>query len=282
MAELRVAASTFPYLYSHSGLGALKHLAAQGYTAFELMIFPPHLWPASMTPAAKAELKSWLDGTGTRITSFCYPLLDNNPNSTCPIMRRYTLDRYKEAIDLAADLACPYVCAIPGPVNSLIDPPVAWMRAWFVEGMKELVAHAKGSGTELILENVPFTFLPTAQDMLDVANDIDPAIGINFDVCNSAYIQEDPAAAIRMLGARVKNVHISDSGPAVFKHERLGTGNVRPGPAAEALRDIGYAGLTVLEIITDAMKPGSDPDGDIAASHDILAAHGWEPRPSAR
>jgi hypothetical protein len=30
------------------------------------------------------------------------------------------------------------------------------------------------------------------------------------------------------------------------------------------------------------MKPGTDPDGDIAASHDILAAHGWEQRPSAR
>ena len=282
MAELRVAASTFPFLYSHSGQDALKHLASQGYTNFELMTFPPHLWPASMTPSQKHALKSWLDGEGLKVTSFCYPLLDNNPNSTCPIMRRYTLDRYKEKIDFAAFLGCPYVCAIPGPVNSLINPPYAWMREWFVEGMKELVAHAKGSGTEVILENVPFTFLPTAKDMLDVANDIDPSVGINFDVCNSAYIREDPAQAIRMLGHRIKNVHISDSGYEVFKHDRLGTGMVQPGPAAEALREIGYTGLTVLEIITDACQPGSDPDGDLAASHDILARHGWEERPSAR
>jgi sugar phosphate isomerase/epimerase len=282
MAELRVAASTFPFLYSHSGPDALKHLASQGYRNFELMIFPPHLWPSSMTPAEKAALKRWLDGEGHRITSFCYPLLDNNPNSTCPIMRRYTLDRYKEAIDLADLLGCPYVCAIPGPVNSLINPPVKWMREWFVEGMKELVAHARGSATEIILENVPFTFLPTAKDMLDVANDIDPSVGMNFDVCNSAYIKEDPAAAIRMLGSRVKNVHISDSGYEVFKHDRLGTGIVQPGPAAAALREIGYTGLTVLEIITDATQPGTDPDGDLAASHDILAANGWEKRPSKR
>jgi sugar phosphate isomerase/epimerase len=280
MAELRVAASTFPFLYSHSGPDALKHLAAQGYRNFELMIFPPHLWPSQMTPAQKSGLKSWLDGNGFRITSFCYPLLDNNPNSPCPIMRRYTLDRYKEAVDLADDLNCPYVCAIPGPVNSLIDPPYDWMRAWFVEAMKELVAHAKGSRTDIILENVPFTFLPTAKDLLDVANDIDPSVGINFDVCNSAYIKEDPAAAIRMLGSRVKNVHISDSGYAVFKHDRLGTGIVQPGPAGAALKEIGYNGLTVLEIITDATKPGTDPDGDLAASHDILATHGWEKRAS--
>jgi sugar phosphate isomerase/epimerase len=282
MAELRVAASTFPFLYSHSGPDALKHLAAQGYRNFELMIFPPHLWPSEMTPAAKAGLRAWLDGEGCAVTSFCYPLLDNNPNSTCPIMRRYTLDRYREAIDLAAFLGCAFVCAIPGPVNSLINPPIPWMREWFVTGMQELVAHAKGSGTEVILENVPFTFLPKAQDMLDVANDIDASVGINFDVCNSAYIREDPAAAIRLLGARVKNVHISDSGYEVFKHDRLGTGIVQPGPAAAALREIGYSGLTVLEIITDATQPGTDPDGDLLASHDILAAYGWEKRPQQR
>lgn len=278
MTKMPVACSTFPFLYSHSGLDALKHVRKLGYTAYEMMIFPPHCWPAELTPAKKREVKSWLDSEGARITSFCYPLLDNNPNSVDRLMRRYTLDRYKEAVDLSVAWGCPYVCAIPGPVNSLIDPPVKWMREWFVEGMKELVAFAKGSGVDIILENVPFTFLPTAKDMLDVANDIGPDVGINFDVCNSAYIKEDVVGAIKMLGSRIKNVHISDTTFAVFKHDRLGTGIVDPGPAAKALQEIGYKGLTVLEIITDATKPGVDPDGDIKASHDILARHGWAAR----
>jgi sugar phosphate isomerase/epimerase len=279
MADLRVAVSTFPYLYSHSGLDALKHLRGMGYRAFEMMIFPPHCWPSDMGPAARREVKRWLDGEGAAITSFCYPLLDNNPNSTCPIMRRYTLDRYKEAIVLGAEWGCPYVCAIPGPVNSLINPPVPWMRDWFIAGMKELVEYARGSGVDIILENVPFTFLPTAKDMLEVADAIGPGVGINFDVCNSAWIKEDVEASIRLLGKRIRNVHISDSGYGDFKHDRLGTGIVRPGPAGAALSEIGYDGLTVLEIIADRMQPGTDPDGDIAASHDILAQHGWEKRP---
>ena len=57
-----------------------------------------------------------------------------------------------------------------------------------------------------------------------------------------------------------------------------GTGIVDPAPAAKALQDIGYDGYTVLEIITDAMQKGNDPDGDIRASHDILAKHGWAAR----
>ncbi|WP_431300236.1 sugar phosphate isomerase/epimerase family protein [Tabrizicola sp. BL-A-41-H6] len=277
MSRLTVAASTFPFLYSHDGLDALKHLRSLGYDRFEMMIFPPHCWPRELSTAQRREYASWLDGEGGAITSFCYPLLDNNPNGVDRLMRDYTLDRYREAIDMAAEWKCPYVVAIPGPVNSLINPPVAWMLEWFVEGMKQLVAHAKGTGVELLLENVPFTFLPTAKDMKDTAALIDPSIGVNFDVCNSAFIKEDPAAAIRMLGGLVKNVHISDSGYGDFKHERLGTGIVQPAPAAQALADIGYSGATVLEIITDALAPGANPDEDIRASHAILAQHGWKP-----
>ncbi len=279
MPQLDVAASTFPFLYSHDGLGALKHLRSLSYDKFEMMIFPPHCWPRELTIKARKEYKGWLNGEGGKITSFCYPLLDNNPNGVDRLMRSYTLDRYKEAIDLAAEWECPYVVAIPGPVNSLINPPYQWMLDWFVEGTKELVAYAKGTGVSILLENVPFTFLPTAKDMAETAKLIGPEVGVNFDVCNSAYIKEDPAEAIRMLGPLVKNVHISDSGYGEFKHERLGTGIVEPGPAAKALEDIGYTGVTVLEIITDALAEGADPDADIVASHAILADSGWKPLP---
>jgi hypothetical protein len=46
---------------------------------------------------------------------------------------------------------------------------------------------------------------------------------------------------------------------------------------AEALNDIGYDGVTVLEIISDALQAGTDPDGDFITSHKILAGSGWQP-----
>jgi deoxyribonuclease IV len=275
MTKLEVAASTFPFLYSHDGLGAMKHLQTLGFDIFELMIFPPHCWPRELSADQVSAYKSWLGGEGLKVSSLCYPLLDNNPNGVDVLMREYTLDRYREAIDFAAEISCPYVVAIPGPVNSLINPPHDWMLNWFVEGMQKLVAHAKGTGVEILLENVPFTYLPSAQDMVDTAALIGPEVGINFDICNSAFIKEDPAQAIRMMGDLVKNVHISDSGYDEFKHERLGTGIVDPAPTAKALNDIGYTGVTVLEIITDALQPGADPDSDITASRDILMKAGW-------
>ena len=80
-----------------------------------------------------------------------------------------------------------------------------------------------------------------------------------------------------MIGDKLKNVHISDSGYDEFVHTRLGTGIVEPAPVADALADVGYDGVTVLEIITDALQPGADPDADIKASHAILADAGWQP-----
>ncbi|MGP1395959.1 MAG: sugar phosphate isomerase/epimerase family protein [Inquilinaceae bacterium] len=277
MGQMTVAASTFPFLYSHSGLDALKHLHSFGYRRFEMMIFPPHCWPVELSAADRKAYAQWLDGEGGAITSFCYPLLDNNPNGVDRLMRQYTLDRYREAIDLAAEWKCPYVVAIPGPVNSLINPPYRWMLDWFVEGMQALVTHAKGTGVELLLENVPFTFLPTTEDVKKTAEMIDPSVGINFDICNSAYIKEDVPDAIRLCGDLLKNVHISDTGYGDFKHDRLGTGIVDATAAGAALKDVGYDKVTVLEIIADAMDPANDPDGDIKASHALLAKAGWEP-----
>ncbi|MBV6648592.1 MAG: TIM barrel protein, partial [Hoeflea sp.] len=151
MSGTDVAASTFPFLYSHGGLDALKHLRGLGYDKFEMMIFPPHCWPREMDAAERRSYSDWLEGEGCSLTSFCYPLLDNNPNGVDKLMREYTLDRYREAIDLAAEWKCPYLVAIPGPVNSLINPPTKWMMDWFVEGMKKLVDHAKGTGVTLLL-----------------------------------------------------------------------------------------------------------------------------------
>ncbi|MCE0503992.1 sugar phosphate isomerase/epimerase [Roseivivax sp. GX 12232] len=274
MAELQVAASTFPFLYSMSGLDALKHLHGLGYRKFEQMIFPPHTWPADMSGDDRRAYKSWLDGEGCEITSFCYPLIDNNPNAPDRLMRQYTLDRYFEAVDLSAELNCPYVVMIPGVYGGLIDPPKAWLDEWFVESAQAVVAHAKDTGVRILLENVPFTHRPSAEDMKELCGMIGD-IGVNFDVCNSVYIQEDAAAAIRMLGDLVENVHLSDTPADVFKHDKLGTGIVDVKPSFEALQDIGYDKMTVLEIITDANLPGVDPDGDIIASHAILAEAGW-------
>jgi L-ribulose-5-phosphate 3-epimerase len=79
-------------------------------------------------------------------------------------MRRKTIDRCKQAIDLSAEWRCPYAAQ---PVNSLVHPPYEWMLHWFVKAAQEIVPHAKGTGVTILFENVPFTFLLSADDRMN-------------------------------------------------------------------------------------------------------------------
>ena len=192
-------------------------------------------------------------------------------------MRTYTLDRSHGAIDPSAAWECHCVVAIPGPVNSLINPPHQWMLDWFAEGMKRLVSHGNGTGVQLLLQDAPFTYLPTALDMKDTA-----APHRAGGRGQPRYLQQ----RLHQGGSAGSDPHAGRPGQErphlgsaydEFLHARLGTGVVEPGPAEAALRDIGYSCVTVLEIVADAMQPGADPDADIRASHAILVENGWPP-----
>ena len=190
-----------------------------------------------MTSAERGEIKTVLEDRGLRVTSFCYPLMDNNPNSPCKHMRAYTKDRYREIIDFAGELRCRNVCIIPGVVTKLIDPPFEWARDWFVEALDELGEHAQGVGVDLAVENVPFALLPTVDQCLDAIERCGrDNVGMNYDVCNAVCVKEDPADGIRKIGKdRLCNVHISDTPRDRMLHARLGTGVVDPAPIAQGV-----------------------------------------------
>ena len=101
MADYPVGTSTMSYMFTHSARACLEHLAGKGFRLFELVIFPPHIWPTTLDEATKREIGAFVADRGLAITSLCYPLLDNNINSPVPEVRRFTIDMYKRVIDLA-------------------------------------------------------------------------------------------------------------------------------------------------------------------------------------
>ena len=277
MSALPVSATTFSYMWTHDAKGAIDRLAKFGYKTFELVVFSPHAWPPEMPKAKRRSVKRQLDDRGLRITSFCYPLMDNNPNAPDRLMREYTNDRYKEMIDLAVDFGCPVVCTIPGVVTGLIDPPFKWAFDWYVDHLRVIGKHAKGTGVQLAVENVPFALLPRIEQCLKAVKASGmPNVGINYDICNAYFVNEDPGKGIRKIGKKLlKNVHISDTTTTKLLHARLGTGIVKAAPVGKALRAIGYEGHTVIEIIADLQIKGNTPDQDLIESNKILARHGW-------
>lgn len=174
------------------------------------------------------------------------------------------------AIDLAADLGGDYVLISPGAGRALLRPPRERLLGWFHESMQALIPQAERRGVRLALENIPFTFLPLAANLMEAIAQMPAAsVSVVYDVANGLYAGEDPNAGLRLVRSRLEVIHLSDTTKTRWVHSAVGQGEVPFERLARTVRDCGFAGPRVLEIAT------ADPDRDIASSVAALHDAGW-------
>jgi sugar phosphate isomerase/epimerase len=92
-----------------------------------------------------------------------------------------------------------------------------------------------------------------------------------YDVAN-ALAQEDPAEGVKRAAPYVAIAHVSDTWASRWAHTSIGRGEVDFAAFAAALRDIGFQGSTVYELVD-----GDDPAPRLAADLAALRAAGWAP-----
>lgn len=270
MNQLPYAVNTYSYTLDYGIEDCMNQWADRGCTEFEVMMYPGHCWPNDMDAAARSSLLSLMAAKGLRIVSLNMPNVDINIAGATREMRAYSLGILKSVFELAGDLGVPGVVVGPGKSNPLLPAPRDKMMGWFYEGLDELVPLAARGGTKVLVENMPFAFLPGAEEMMAALDQYGhDEIGVVYDVANGAFIGEDLAAGLRAVESRLVLVHVSDTGTAVYRHDPVGRGTVAFGTAAAAMRSLGFRKKPVLEIISD------DPDTDILDSIDRLTALGW-------
>jgi L-ribulose-5-phosphate 3-epimerase len=270
------AINTYAYTQSHEVGECLGHLADEGWSGFELMMYPGHLWPATTDAGARRELRALLERRGLRLLSLNMPNVDLNIAAATHEMRRHTLGILHDVLELAGDLGAPGVVIGPGKANPLMPMPKGVLQGHLFRALDELAPHAERLGTQLYLENMPFAFLPDAGGLMAaLERHGDPRIAIIYDIANGFFIGEDPGHGLRCVRKRLKLVHVSDTPRDVYKHGPVGEGAL-PFPAIPPiLEEVGYRDLPVLEIISD------DPDRRVKESCEKLTALGW-PRGAAR
>lgn len=271
MAKLRLGASTFSYVYTQRALDSILHLATLGFRDFELVITPPHIWPPELDTATRAEIPRQLAARGLKIRSFCFPMDDNNLNSILPEIRKATIAIYEQIIDLAGEWNVPFVLLLPGKVHPFFPQPEGWMMDWLAQSMRTLAPRAADAGTQLLIENIPSAFLPRAEDIMRALDHAGEAsIGVNLDIANARTAGEDPVDAIRRVKDRLKLVHLADNDGKGHRKEAIGRGDIDYAPVADVLREIGYKGFSMLEVVTL-----NNPEGGHLQSREVLGKLGW-------
>lgn len=146
---------------------------------------------------------------------------------------------------------------IPGAVDVFFMPEVAvqsydvvWSRA--VEGLTEALPVAADCKVNIGIENVWNKFLLSPMEMVHFIDSFDsPWIGSYFDVGNIMPYGH-PDQWIRILGDRVKAIHVKDFKLSVGTADGfvdLCEGDVPWGRVMSAVRDTGYEGPLTAEMI---------------------------------
>lgn len=173
--------------------------------------------------------------------------------SSDPQIRSKAIAIAKKQIEVAAWLGCDTVLVVPGAVGvdfipdcELVDYDVAYERA--LVAMKELAPYAEEKKVAIAIENVGNRLLMSPLEVRDFIDRVNsPFVGAYFDVGNilrNGY----PEQWIRILGTRIKKIHIKDFKKASNSFVNLMEGDVNFPAVMAALEQIGYCDWITAEV----------------------------------
>lgn len=263
--------STFSFMWSDTALSAMRKQQQLGLDTFDIVMAPGHLWHEELSVPQRRDFAGVLRQERLRIDSLNLPALDLNLASCLPQIREQAVSMYTQVLQLGAELGGRGVVVVPGRISALFPPPAAHSEAWLADGLEQLLRVAERLDQQIFLELHPQTPLPTSDRMRRFLDTLaHPRLLVAYDVSNAEFVCENQAEAIRGLGPRIGQVHLSDGTRTRWRHDRIGQGTVPFAAVRQALADIGYQGTSILEIIShDAMR-------DIALSLESLAVTAGE------
>lgn len=256
--------NTFPYIWTYRVEECLSHLAGRGYDRVEIMLTEPHCWPSTLSPAVRQDIAKRVNAKEIEVPSINLGGFDNNFASLAPEARQHAVRVMSSVIDLAGEWGVRGIVMSPGLGRPLLPPPATKMAENFRTSIEQVLPRAEQAGVDLLLENIPYSFLPKADALAGMIEAVGhPRLAVCYDICNAVFAREDLEAGMRRLVDHLRLVHFSDTGLEVWKHDRIGAGVVNFGLALKTMEEIGYSGPLVLEII--------DPDGDRAIDESVAA-----------
>ena len=237
---------------------AMEQASQLGFDAIELGIASQGVLTHQAT---KAECESILDEAhekGLEISGVASgESWTNSPTATDVKVRETIIDFTQKALQVTQWLGTDAYLFVPGAVDVFFMPEaevipydVCYERA--KEGISRLVSTAEDLGVSVAIENVWNKFLLSPLEMRDFIDYFNSEnVGAYFDVGN-VLLTGYPEQWIRILGSRIKRVHIKDFKNSIGTEDGfvdLLEGDVDFEAIKKALAEINYDGYVTAEMI---------------------------------
>jgi len=238
--------------------GCMKKAKEAGFEGVELAVAEAGELTLNSTRQDIKKIVQASKDVGIELSSLATGLLWNySLTSSDDKTREKAKDIVRRMLELASYLGVDTVLVIPGTVDVFFKPNaevvpyhLAYERS--LDALKECVPTAERYKVSMGIENVWNKFLLSPLEMRDFIDKIgSPYLGAYFDVGNS-LLTGYPEHWIRVLGKRIKKVHIKDFKTAVGNVNGfvdLLEGDVNWAEVMKALEEIGYHGWLTAEIL---------------------------------
>ena len=223
---------------------AVAQAAQHGYRALEVRVYNGDIIPADLPATERAAIRKSLTAHGISIvglgasTRFAFADAD---------MRRANVADLVKYLELAADLNVPMVRTFGSPGQ--IDIPMQDAIDYVAEALNQAAPTAERLGVDIILETHD-AFCKGVDVAAALAQVESKAVGAVWDVHHPYRMGENIETTWRVLGPRVKHVHIKDArlrADGSWQLVLLGQGEVPCRQVVELLDREGYQGTISVE-----------------------------------
>ena len=256
----QIAVGNFTYYY-YPFTYFLDSMEKWNIHNIELWLAEPHL---CLEDCSYAGMKQFAQDIRKRNFRVCcvtpeqyqYPV---NIASSDADTRKRSINYFKKAIDLAAELGAPKVLTASGHCPVGDDREEAWKR--MLEGLTELAHNACFKGVQIVFEPMPrsIDLVKSAADVKKILDEVGFYEGIqamlDFDIC---LRQKDmPEKYAELLGkSNIRHIHLNDGKPG--GHLIPGEGVLPVKDALEELEQMEYAEDISIEVTNPAYYEAPD------------------------
>lgn len=182
----------------------VEQAAANGYGALEVRMLDGQIIPSNLSAERRRQMKAVLQQHNIRIIGLGLSTRFSSPDSA---ERQNNVDELRRYLELANDLEAPMVRTFGGNVidGQTIDQTIDWVAQGLLAG----VATAEAQGVTIVLET--HDAFCRGAEVARVLTQVDsPSVAAVWDIHHPYRMGESIEETWRLIGSRVKHVHIKD------------------------------------------------------------------------
>lgn len=229
----------------------IARLAKFGYSSIEISGEPEQY--------DTGHVRSLLDEYGL----FCWGAVtlmlgERNLVAADEAQRARSVQYVKDCITMVKELDGTEITIVPGTVGKVTpDAPAEDEWRWAVDGMAEIMEHARAAGVKPAIEPInrfETYFIYNADQALALAEATGPDCGVCLDCFHINIEEADWRASIRKVGDRLTDFHVAENNRMPPGH-----GDYDWREVVDLLHEVGYGGALTMEFVAPVDRTPANP-----------------------